>query len=261
MAIWGVAVGIGVNTLATDVGYRGAAGAAGVAAVLISAGWLHDLSKRLPRAPLVRIASRGLLAAAAVAAVLAIASPSQWQGYDTITAAALAIAATLIRTQLADAVTLLGGVAFIGVGVALVGDGMAVLADHHLLAGVALIGLGVAAIGVGAAFTANRALLGGVAGIGGGAAALADRVLLLGVAGIGLGVAIIGGGVAVLADRLPPLLGVAVIFAGVGGIGLGVVVLHGVGAFARVRTSRSDWNDHGNARMGRPQLRRAAVAA
>ncbi|HEX7461813.1 MAG TPA: hypothetical protein VF317_06540 [Dermatophilaceae bacterium] len=242
MAIWGVAVGIGVNTLATDVGYRGAAGAAGVAAVLISAGWLHDLSKRLPRAPLVRIASRGLLAAAAVAAVLAIASPSQWQGYDTITAAALAIAATLIRTQLADAVTLLGGVAFIGVGVALVGDGMAVLADHHLLAGVALIGLGVAAIGVGAAFTANRALLGGVAGIG-------------------LGVAIIGGGVAVLADRLPPLLGVAVIFAGVGGIGLGVVVLHGVGAFARVRTSRSDWNDHGNARMGRPQLRRAAVAA
>jgi len=242
VAIWGVAVGIGVNTLATDVGYRGAAGAAGVAAVLISAGWLHDLSKRLPRAPLVRIASRGLLAAAAVAAVLAIASPSQWQGYDTITAAALAIAATLIRTQLADAVTLLGGVAFIGVGVALVGDGMAVLADHHLLAGVALIGLGVAAIGVGAAFTANRALLGGVAGIG-------------------LGVAIIGGGVAVLADRLPPLLGVAVIFAGVGGIGLGVVVLHGVGAFARVRTSRSDWNDHGNARMGRPQLRRAAVAA
>ena len=132
MAIWGVAVGIGVNTLATDVGYRGAAGAAAVAAVLISAGWLHDLSKRQPRAPLVRIASRGLLAAAAVAAVLAIASPAQWQGYDTITAAPLAIAATLIRTQLADAVTLLGGVAFIGVGVALVGDGMAVLADHHL---------------------------------------------------------------------------------------------------------------------------------
>jgi hypothetical protein len=51
---------------------------------------------------------------------------------DHLGIAALAIAATLIRTQLADAVTLLGGVALVGVGVALVGDGMAVLADHHL---------------------------------------------------------------------------------------------------------------------------------
>src|SRR4051812_496354 len=108
-ALLGLASGLGVNALSTDVGYRGAAGAAALVAVFYATGWLRRLH---PQASLVRIATWTLLAAAAVAAVVAIAVPNRdWAGYATITAALLATAAALIPSSSEDALSLLAGVA------------------------------------------------------------------------------------------------------------------------------------------------------
>lgn len=46
----GLAGGLGVNTLSNDVGYRGAATAAAIAAILISTNWLRQLPARTPAA-------------------------------------------------------------------------------------------------------------------------------------------------------------------------------------------------------------------
>jgi len=109
----GLTIGLGSNTLAADTGYRGAAATAAVAPVLASSWWLRQLP---PRAPLVRIASWVLLTLAGLAALLAITAPARWQGWATIAAAVLAVTATLTRTRLYKATTLLAGVAGIGGG-------------------------------------------------------------------------------------------------------------------------------------------------
>jgi hypothetical protein len=71
----GVAGGLAVNALSSDVGYRGAATAAAFAAILISTNWLRQLSAR---APLPRIMSRALLGTALIAVLAAAVNP-RWE--------------------------------------------------------------------------------------------------------------------------------------------------------------------------------------
>lgn len=204
----GVAGGLAVNTLSTDVGYRGAATAATFAAILFSTNWLRQLPSR---APLPRIMSRALLGVAAIAVLTAAANP-RWEGIATIVATVLATSAVLIQTELNKAAGLLVGVAVIGGGVALIGLGIGDLRRGDVLFGVAVIG-------------------GGVGVIVSGVALLRRRDEEFGVAVIGGGVSLIGVGVALLRHR-DVLAGVAVIGGGVGGIGVGAALLSGAGVLA-----------------------------
>jgi hypothetical protein len=124
----GLAGGLGVNTLSSDIGYRGAATAAVVAAILLSTNWLRQLP---PSAPLVRMVSWALLGGAVIAAVLAAVSP-RWEGSATIAATVLTTSALLIPA-LDKSVGILTGVAFIGLGVAVIGVGVAVLRGGNVL--------------------------------------------------------------------------------------------------------------------------------
>jgi hypothetical protein len=237
-ALLGLAVGLGTNLLSTDVGYRGAAGVAALAAVIYVAEWLRRLH---PRAPIVRIATWAFLAAAAVGAIVAVGAPDRGSaGYATLGTALLATTAVLIPGKSEDALQLLLGVAGIGVGVAAIGLGVALLRSSTPLRGVALIGGGAAIIGLGVAALRSSDPLRGVALIGAGAAIIglgaavlrsSDR--LYGVALIGAGAAIIGLGLAALRSS-DPLRGVALIGLGAAGIGLGVTVLWEKGALSRV---------------------------
>jgi len=110
----GLAGGLGVNTLSTDVGYRGVAAAAAVAAILISTSWVRQFPCT---APPTRLASGGLLGGAGLAAVAAAVNPG-WEGPATLAAAGLTTAAVLIPDELYNAAKLLVGVALIGGGVA-----------------------------------------------------------------------------------------------------------------------------------------------
>jgi len=163
---------MGVNTLSNDFGYRGAATAAAVAAILISTNWLRQLPSG---APLSRIVPWTLLGGAVLAAVVATVNP-RWEGTATVVATVLTTSAVLIPTELDTAVELLSGVAGIGAGVAFIGLGVAHLRDGDVLAGVALIGCGVAVIGLGVARLRGGDVLAGVALIGGGIAVIGDAV-------------------------------------------------------------------------------------
>ncbi len=92
----GLAGGLGVNTLATDFGYRGVATAAAIAAILITTNWVRQLPSQ---APLTWMVSWGLLGGAAIAAVVAAANPG-WESLATIVATAFTTAAVLIPTRL-----------------------------------------------------------------------------------------------------------------------------------------------------------------
>jgi len=203
---------LGVNALSADVGYRGVAVAAAVAAILISSNWVRQLPST---APLTRMASWGLLGGAALAAVLAVVYPG-WEGPATLAATGLTVVAVLIPTELHQATGLLRGAALIGVGVAVIGVGVAVLRAGDVLRGTALIGGGIALIGLGIAV-------------------LRAGDVLIGVAVIGLGVALIGLGVAALRAG-DVLIGVAAIGLGVAAIGVGVTILRRTGVFAAVVT-------------------------
>lgn len=232
----GLAGGLGVNTLSTDVGYRGAATAAAIAAILISTNWLRQLP---PRAPVTRIASRALLGGAALAAVVAAIKPG-WEGPATITATVLTTSAVLIPAELERAVELLIGIALIGVGVANIGIAIAVLRNSHVLTGIANIGAGIAWISIGVAVLREGRVLAWVTNIGGGATVARGTRVLRGVAIIGPGIACIGVGVTTLRDSYiltgiaAPgngyvLAGVAFIGAGIAVIGYGVVILNRAG--------------------------------
>ena len=192
----GVAGGLAVNTLSAEVGYRGAAAVAAVAAIFIGMHWVRQLPSR---APLARFVSRALLGVAVVAVGVAALNP-RWEGLATIAATALTASAVLTRTDLDRAVELLAGVAIVGVGVASIGFGVAVLHQGVVLFGVAVIGFGIAVIGVGVAVLRHGDALAGVAGIGVsvGVAVLRQGDVLAGVAAIGGGVAVTGVGIAVL---------------------------------------------------------------
>ena len=168
-----VAVGLGVNALSTDVGYRGPGVLFAVAGVLFTAVWIRRLP---PSAPLVTFTTRGGIILAIGACVLAMSGPDDWRPYAVLAAALATVAVTLIPLDSERALTTLNGVAAIGLGVALIGVGTAFLLHQHILAAVAGIGVGVAGIGVGVAY-------------------LLHQQILLGVAMIGLGTALIGLGV------------------------------------------------------------------
>jgi hypothetical protein len=115
----GLAGGLAVNTLSTDVGYRGAPAAAAFVAILLSTNWLRQLPSR---APLVRIVSRALLGGAAIA-VLGAATNLRWEALATIAATVLTTLAALIQTDLDKAAGLLAGVALIGLGASAISFG------------------------------------------------------------------------------------------------------------------------------------------
>ena len=241
----GLAGGLGVNALSADVGYRGVAVAAAVAAILISSNWMRQFPST---APLTRMASWGLLGGAALAAVLAVVYPG-WEGPATLAATGLTVVAVLIPTELHQATGLLRGAALIGVGVAVIGLGVAVLRAGDVLRGTALIGGGIALIGLGIAVLRAGDVLIGVAVIGVGVAAIGGGVVVLragdlpiedagigaGVVLIGFGIALIGLGIAVLRAG-DVLIGVAAIGLGVAAIGVGVTILRRTGVFAAVVT-------------------------
>ena len=76
--------------------------------------------------------------------LLAAAGPASWQPWAVAAAAALTITAVLIPTDPEETVSLLSGVAVIGVGVAVDVGGVAMLTGGHTLFGVAMIVVGMA---------------------------------------------------------------------------------------------------------------------
>ena len=154
-------------------------------AVAATVGAANAIRSLPPRAPMVRTSSLLTLAGALLATVVAVAVPAPWQGYALIALVTLGTATVLIRSDPADALETLAGVAFVGLGVTFVGLGVAVLIEGDILLGVAAVGMGVAFVGVGVA-------------------ALTDRDILLGVAAVGMGVAFVGLGVAALTGGEPP---------------------------------------------------------
>jgi hypothetical protein len=215
-----LAGGLGVNALSGDLGYRGAAAAA--AAILVSTNWLRQLP---PRAPLVRMVSRALLGGAAIAAVVAAASPSR-EGLATITATALTISTLLIASDLPQATRILGGTALIGLDVAFLHESVVILA---------VLGFGVAFLRLGAASLRTGKILRGVAVIGLGVVAfiavvvgfllVSDDILsVISVLSLGAGIAALG--VAVLRYS-KTLTWVAFLIFGVGIMGLGGFFLRG----------------------------------
>src|SRR5262249_56581134 len=91
----GLAGGMAVNVVSSDVGYRGVAAVAAVGAALAASNWLRKLPPRAD--PLVRWCSRLLLGAALFAALIAglPSTPRPWSGYTT-TAAVILVATALL---------------------------------------------------------------------------------------------------------------------------------------------------------------------
>jgi hypothetical protein len=139
-------------------------------AVAATVGAANAIRSLPPRAPLVRTASRLTLAGALLATVVAIAVPAPWQGYALIALVTLGTATVLIRSDPADAINTLAGVALVGAGVAVVGVGVAALVEGDIVGGVVFVGGGVALAGVGVAMLVRGDILGGVALAGGGVA-------------------------------------------------------------------------------------------
>jgi hypothetical protein len=189
------------NVVSTDVGYPGVAVVVTAAGIVAAIGRL----RRLPgRAPLVRWVSRALLtlALAAVGAAGLAPMSRDWAGYTILAAAVLTITAVLIAADGEEAMRLLAGVAFIGLGVAVIGGGAVLLRDGQPLAAATVISLGVAFVLVGAAELRGRR---GAVGI------------------LGCGIALIVGGATLLWDE--PLGATAFIGAGVVGLCMGIAVL------------------------------------
>ncbi len=119
-----------------------------VVAVLFVLAVLEQL-RRLPSgAPLIRLATRGCLLGAAIAAGAAATAPPNWTGVAVLTTAALGLAGSLGPAPPDERWETLANVAFIGVGVAVIGAGVARVRASDLLAGVAAIGVGVAMVGL-----------------------------------------------------------------------------------------------------------------
>ena len=244
----GLAGGMGVGVLTTDVGWRGAAVVAAAGGILLGAARL----RRFPsEAPLVVISSWATWILAAVCTVIAAFVPFAWSGYAVLGAALFAGAATVIPFDRYKAARTLGGIATIGIGVSVMSIAIVfvqLFSDPSMLvilvAGIdysinPFIGIAVAIIGAAISFIA--------AGI----ALLIRRDKLLGVAGVGFGVSLIGGGIVVqqflgqilglpvwlIASGAVAAIGAGVAFRivrakllGVASIGLGLALL-GVGIF------------------------------
>jgi hypothetical protein len=203
VATWllGLAGGMGVSVVSTDVGYRGVAAGAALAA----GSWLYQLP---PRAALRRQASRFLLGAALAAAVVAgiPQTPLPWFGYATAAAVLLIATAVLIPADTDQATVLLAGAAIIGVGIWGIGVGIAVLAGGGILNGTAVIGLAVAIINFGIAL-------------------LRGGRTLFGATALGLGLVFVGAGVVALLRGGRTLIGATVLGGGIASIGLGSITL------------------------------------
>jgi len=257
----GTAGGMGVNVLSSDVGYRGVAVVAAMAAALTTSTWL----RRLPqRAPVVRCAIWALLAASLIGAIAAAFGSPSWAGPVTFAAATATITAALVPSSARTATVLLAGAAFIGGGVAVIGIAVGSLADTPSV-GIAIGCFGVAYLGYGAAtlmgdirtifvltgrsawvpltgfavasicagvslLFGNRFLLGvtclagGATGICGGIALLVGNRFLVEIMRIGGGVALTAGGTILLMQG-EDLFGVAGVGGGVAAVVAGIANL------------------------------------
>ena len=108
-------VGMAGNLLSTDIGFRGVAIAGAVAAILMTAAWLRGFR---PDFGLVVWVVRGFLLIAVAAVVAATMVGPALSGLMVLVAALATLGATVIRSDPADRLGLLGAVALLGFGVA-----------------------------------------------------------------------------------------------------------------------------------------------
>lgn len=216
----GAACGMAVNALSDDFGYAGAAAAFGLAAVVSAVFWL----RRLPaHAPLPRIVSRGLLAAAFAVTVVAVVRPG-W----AVVAAVLVVAAVALAADPETAFRLVAGVVPVAFGITLAGAGAEVTARGEVAPGVLVTALGVLIAGagwyLGAVLQPTRETAAGLGLIGlvGGAGAAVDGLPLL-------GLAFACGGVALLVRHRAVRSGAAVV-AGAALVAVGATGITGRGA-------------------------------
>ncbi len=108
-------VGMAGNLLSADIGFRGVAIAGAVAAILMTAAWLRGFR---PDFGLVVWVVRGFLLIAVAAVVAAAMVGTALSGLMVLVAALATLGATVIRSDPADRLGLLGAVAMLGYGVA-----------------------------------------------------------------------------------------------------------------------------------------------
>jgi hypothetical protein len=233
----GTTGGMGIDVLNNDIlgneiGYRGAAAALAIGAVIFGTNWLL----RLPyRAQLARHTPPVLLGLALAVVVVTLVDSRVRTGTAILAAVGLIAATVFILTDLATAARFVFGAGFIGFGVVAISAGVAMMREGDLLVGTAVAGGAVAVVGFGMAALRESNLLFGAADIGIGAAlialgvaALHENDILLGLAFLGFGLAFIGAGVARLCES-DLLFGAALIGIGPAVMGVGVAVLIGNG--------------------------------
>jgi hypothetical protein len=148
------AVGMAGNLVSADIGYRGVVIALAVAAILTATAWLRGFR---PDFALVVWVVRGFLLVALTAVVVAMVSVTL-SGIAVLVAVLATLGATLIRSDAADRLALLCGVALIAMGAGMIAGGYAdprITANGRFVTtvmGVMLTLFGVAAMGLGRSF-------------------------------------------------------------------------------------------------------------
>jgi hypothetical protein len=121
------AVGMAGNLVSADIGYRGVVIALAVAAILTATAWLRGFR---PDFALVVWVVRGFLALALAAVVVAMVSVTL-SGIAVLVAALATLGATLIRSDPADRLALLCGVALIAMGAGMIAGRVRGSSDHR----------------------------------------------------------------------------------------------------------------------------------
>jgi hypothetical protein len=196
----GLAGGLGTNTLSNDVGYRGAAVAAGLAALLYTLLWL----RRLPaRSLLGRFSSAAFMILAAAGLIGALFVAADWTGGVVLASASLTLAAVCLYRDRPARLRALSTCAGVAVGIPVAAWAVPIAQGGHVVLAVGVVAIGAACVcfglstayaGVGVTLTAH--LLMGLGATIAGAAFLTDGVLLLGLVTIGFGVTVAGVGLA-----------------------------------------------------------------
>jgi len=122
----GAAGGMAINLISDDAGYRGVAGAATFAALLVAASRLRRFPKR---APAVRYGIRALLALSLFASFFAVMGPASLAPYAVLAAAGFTVAAVMIPSNSPDAFRILTGSASVALGVASVSFGFLIMGE------------------------------------------------------------------------------------------------------------------------------------
>jgi hypothetical protein len=253
-----LAAGIAINLVSNNVttAVRVVFAALALAAALAVAWWLKNLPER---APLVRRGTQTLLTCALVAVLVSAIVPPPVRLYVLGGAVVFTIAGLLVLTEHGKRMTILAGLAGVGLGVAAVALGVGWLLDRNWPAGVTGVVAGVVIVGFGVWLLLDlyrpddqsdlRSRVEGPVRSWTGEPSgpplvvlllwaflsylmwLAVQIALVMLVAVGAGVALIGFGVALLLAR-DWLAGATLVGAGVALIGFGVVWLHDQGWLA-----------------------------